>query len=176
LLLLLTAGWPSVSPRDALADEPSKEYQVKAACLLNFAQFIQWPEAAFAGSKSPVVVGVLGEDPFGTVLEQTFADEMIEGHKLVVKRSTNVEEMKSCHLIFISRSEKDRVSGILSSLNDASVVTVGEFEKFAHRGGVINFYLESNKVRFEINADAAKKKQLKISSQLLKRARIVGQE
>jgi hypothetical protein len=174
-LLLVLALWGTVTtPREARAQSPSKEYQVKAACLLNFAQFIQWPPAAFSDPGSPVIVGVFGEDPFGAALEQTFKDESIQGRALVVKRSRQIDDLKTCHLLFISKSEKDRVTEILSSLNNASVVTIGEIDGFAARGGIINFYLDSNKVRFEINVDAAEHKGIKVSSQLLKRAKIVG--
>lgn len=175
LLLLFAAAWVVVHSADVQAQPaPSKEYQVKAACLLNFVQFIQWPASAFPDAKTPISVGVLGDDPFGRVLEQTFEDESIDGRKLLIKRATHVDELKACHLIFISKSEKERLSGILESLNAVSVVTVGEVDEFVQRGGIIKFYLEENKVRFEINVSAAERKALKISSQLLKRAKIAG--
>src|SRR5712691_11391283 len=84
-LLFLAALWLAVGPRAARADAaPSKEYQIKAACLLNFAQFIEWPATAFAEAGTPITVGVLGDDPFGQALEQTFQDESVQGRKLVV--------------------------------------------------------------------------------------------
>ena len=173
--LLLLVGWLAIEPRTAGAlAAPSKEYQIKAACLLNFARFIQWPEATFAGPAAPIVVGVLGDDPFGEVLEQTFQGESVDGRLFVIKRSRQVEELKKCHMLFVSRSEKDRVPGILAALGTASVVTVGEIDGFASRGGILNFYVEGGKTRFEINANAAKRNGLPISSQLLKRAKIVG--
>lgn len=174
LLLVLAACGPAVGlGADAV---PSKEYQIKAACLLNFVQFIEWPASAFAESGSPITVGVLGNDPFGQALEQTFQDETVQGRKLVVKRSRQVEDLNTCHLVFISKSEQDRLPGTLTGLNDARIVTVGEMEGFASRGGIINFFMENNKVRFEINAEAAQRKGLKISSQLLKRAKTVGSD
>jgi hypothetical protein len=174
-VLLLFTGWLAMEPRTVRAQAaPSKEYQIKAACLLNFARFIQWPKSTFAEPSAPIVVGVLGDDPFGEVLEQTFHDESVEGRRFVIKRSRQVEELKTCHLLFVSRSEKDRVPGILATLGTASVVTVGEIDGFAGRGGILNFYVESGKIRFEINAEAAERGGLTISSQLLKRAKIVG--
>jgi hypothetical protein len=175
--LLMSINWLAVEPQTAHAQaSPSDEYQIKAACLLNFAQFIEWPAASFAAPDAPIVVGVLGDDPFGTALEDTFQDESIQGRKLVVKRSHRVEDLKTCHMLFISNSEKDRLTEILASLGDASIVTVSEMDQFTQRGGIINFYLDHNKVRFEINTDAAQRKGLKISSQLLKRAKIVSSD
>jgi hypothetical protein len=175
--LLISISWLAVGPQVARAQASlSDEYQIKAACLLNFAQFIEWPAASFAAPDAPIVVGVLGDDPFGTALEDTFQDESIQGRKLVVKRSRHVEDLKACHMLFISKSEKDRLTDILQSLGGASIVTVGEMDEFTQRGGIINFYLDHNKVRFEINTDAAQRKGLKISSQLLKRAKIVSSD
>jgi hypothetical protein len=174
-LLFLMAGALAIAPRTAQA-EISKEYQVKAACLLNFAQFIEWPASAFAEAGTPITIGVLGDDPFGQALEQTFLDESIRGRNVVVKRSRQIDELKRCHVVFISSSEKDRLAETLASLNDAQIVTVGEMHGFASRGGIINFYVENNKVRFEVNADAAQRKGLKISAQLLKRAKMVSSD
>jgi len=170
LLMLMAA----IAPRHAGAAAPSKEYEVKAAFLLNFAQFIQWPAASFPRPDTPFIIGVLGEDPFGAALEQTFQDESVQGRKFVIRRSRRVADMKGCHLVFISKSEKEQIAQILPSLDEPGLVTVSEVDDFVERGGVINFYIDKNKVRFEINLRAAERKGLKISAQLLKRARIVG--
>lgn len=176
-LLILSLAWLSITPRKAMAQSSApKEYQIKAACLLNFVQFIEWPAAAFPKPETPIIIGVLGDDPFGNVLEQTFQDESVQGHPLVLKRSRQLEELKSCHMLFVSRSERPRLAEILANLGDASVVTVGELDEFARTGGIINFYIDGGKIRFEVNADAAQRKGLKIGSQLLKRARIVGSD
>jgi len=153
---------------------PTKEYQVKAAFLLNFVQYIEWPAASFAKADTPITVGVLGADPFGPILEKTFQDEAVQGRKLVVKRSRQIEDLKSCHVIFVSKSESEHVGNILTSLNDSSIVTISELDGFAGSGGIINFYFDDKKLRFEINPTAAQPKGLKISSQLLKRAKIVA--
>jgi hypothetical protein len=172
--LLLVGGLLATCPREAVAQAPpSREYQVKAACLLNFVQFIQWPASAFPDPKTPISIGILGDDPFGNVLEQTFEGELIDGRPLGIRRSKRSQDLRGCHLIFISKSEKDRLPGLLESLSGASTVTVSDIDDFAQRGGVISFYLEEKKVRFEINVGAARRKELKISSQLLKRAKIV---
>jgi hypothetical protein len=173
--LLLLAVFLSclVAPDSGQAARPSKEYEVKAAFLLNFVQYIDWPTTAFADAKSPIAIGVLGDDPFGSALDQTFQGESAHGRSFVIKRSRSVDDLKSCHLLFISKSEKDKVDDILSSLNTTTLATVSEFDGFARRGGLINFYLEGKKIRFEINTNAAQSKDLKVSSELLKRARIV---
>jgi hypothetical protein len=162
----------------AAAAQPSasKEYQVKAALLLNFAQFIQWPAAAFSAPDAPIVVGVLGDDPFGGALEQTFQDESIGSRKLLVKRSRRIDDLKSCQMLFVAASEKDRLPAILKETAGAAILTVGETDQFAQQGGIVNFYLESGRVRFEINLDAAERSGLKISSQLLKRAKVLSSD
>jgi len=182
LVSLLSLGWILVAPSIAGAQPattqpaPSEEYQIKAAYILNFVQYIDWPQATFSAADTPFTIGVLGDDPFGPALEQTFQDETIAGRKLVVKRSTKIEDLQSCHLLFISKSEKDHIPEILASLKDKSIVTVSELDQFAQRGGIVNFYLNNNKIRFEINANAAEKISLKIHSQLLKRAKIVNSD
>jgi len=176
-VLILLAASGMVAPQEAHAqNSPSKEYQVKAAFLLNFLQFIEWPAAAFGNAETPITIGVLGDDPFGAILEKTFQDEIVQGRKLMVKRSKQVEDMKACHVVFVCKSESDHVADILTSLNDTNIVTIGEIDGFAGRGGIINFYFDDKKLRFEINPTAAQRKGLKISSQLLKRAKIVASD
>ena len=144
LLLVLAVALSLVEPREAGAQAaPSAEYQVKAALLLNFAQFIKWPAAAFPTPDAPITVGILGDDPFGDVLDQTFQDETVQGRKLVIKRSRQVEDLKSCHLLFISKSEKDRLAEILASLNDTSIVTVGETDQFTRAAASSVLYVEN---------------------------------
>lgn len=151
-----------------------REYDLKAAFLFNFAHFVEWPAEAFADTNAPIVIGILGEDPFGPVLDKILEGETIKDRKLVVKRFRQVEELESCHVLFISKSEKDHIDQILASLGDASIFTVGDTAGFARRGGVTNLFLQGNRVRFEINVQAAKRKGLKISSQLLALGTVVG--
>ena len=162
---------PSRAPAQRTA--PS-EYQVKAAFLLNFVQFVEWPDSAFLSPEAPFVVAVLGDDPFGQILEETFADQSPHGRRVVIRRSRQVEDLAGSHLLFVSRSEKDRLSQVLASLRDGSVLTVGDIDDFARRGGVINFYFDESKIRFELNLDVAEHKKLRVHSQLLRRARVIG--
>src|SRR5437867_4028325 len=147
LLLLLSGIFP------ARAQTP-KEYQIKAAFLFHFAQFVEWPPAAFADASAPISIGVLGDDPFGPVLDQTVEGETINHRKLIIQRSQRLADLKGCHLVFISKSEKSRLPDIFDSLGAASVLTVSETENFARRGGILNSYLARNTVRFQRNAEA----------------------
>jgi hypothetical protein len=162
---------PALTASPAAAQ--SKEYQIKAAFLLNFTQFVQWPAAAFAGAAAPLCIGVLGDDPFGAALEETVRGESIQDHKLTVRRAQKLEDLADCQLVFVSKSENGRVPEILAKIDSHPVVTVSEVAGFAKQGGTINFYREQNKVRFEINPAAARQSGLKISSQLLALGKIV---
>ena len=168
LFLLLPGGGTNL-----FAQATSKEYQIKAAFLFNFMQFVEWPPTVFKNADDPFRIGVLGQDPFNAALEDTVQGETISNHKIIVEHAMQVDDLKNCQLIFISKSEKKHVAEILSALDDKPVLTVSEIEGFAERGGGINFYLEGNKVRFEVNPDAARHDGLKVSSQLLSLGKII---
>jgi hypothetical protein len=153
---------------------PSKEYQIKAAFLFNFVQFVKWPPDAFGSPDAPLCIGVLGDDPFDGSLEDTISDEAVDGHKLVVMRSHNLDDLRNCQMIFVARSEQPQTGQILAVVSARPVLTVSEIDHFAQDGGDIDFYLSNGKIRFEINPDAARHVGLKISSQLLALGRIVG--
>lgn len=172
LLLVLSAGVLGPGTVRAQSDG-NREYQIKAAFLFNFVQFVRWPGAAFPTSDAPFYIGVLGDDPFGSALDDTIQGESINGHRLMVIRSPRIEELKDCQMIFVCRSEESRVDAILSQLNSRPILTVSEIGNFAGKGGDIDFYLSSDKVRFEINPQAAQRCGLKISSQLLSLGKIV---
>jgi len=159
-----TSGAQTLGPR---------EYQIKAAFLYNFAKFIEWPPEAFPSTNTAINLCILGEDPFGDDLEQTVQDKVINGRAMVVQRLKGVQGLKGCHVLFVSASEQKRVSQILESLKGQSVLTVSEMERFAAIGGMINFTLQENKVRFEINVDVTERAGLKVSSKLLKLATII---
>lgn len=152
----------------------SKEYQVKAAFLLNFAQFVEWPDDAFAGADTPLRIGVLGEDPFGTALEEMIRGETVHNRAIVVHRSQEGDDLRNCHLVFISRSEKAHLPEVFASQGQGTTLTVSDIEGVASQGGVIGFYLEGKKVRFELNPAAAQKQRLKLSAQLLRLGRIIA--
>ncbi|MDO8589259.1 MAG: YfiR family protein [Armatimonadota bacterium] len=149
------------------------EYQIKAVFLYNFAKFVEWPSSAFADANSPIVIAVLGEDPFGSSLEQVVKGKTVGGRRFSIKRFEKIRDLEPCHILFISSSESGHLSKALDSIKGPNVLTVSEIERFAQRGGIIGFVVTDNKVGFEINLDAAKKVNLKLSSKLLKVARVV---
>jgi len=155
---------------------PSLEYQIKAVFLFNFAQFVEWPSRAFPDRESPLVIGVLGEDPFGAFLDDTVRGERVDNRPLIVKRYRRVEEIQTCHVLFISQSEALRLDQILSNLKGREILTVGDVESFARRGGMIRFVAEAKKTRLLINVEAANAANLTISSKLLRPAEIVSTE
>jgi hypothetical protein len=153
---------------------PPTEYQVKAVFLFNFAQFVEWPSAAFSGARAPIVIGVLGQNPFGSYLDDTVRGETVEDRPLEVQRYRRVEEIKNCHILFISRSEVSKLKEILMVLKDRSILVVGDDDEFVLRGGMIRLATTRNRVRMIINTDAAMAASLTISSQLLRSADLVA--
>ena len=168
ILLCLLA----LAPWEAMAQ--SKEYQIKAVFLFNFAQFVDWPTNAFPEAQAPLVIGILGEDPFGSYLDETVRGEKVNNRPLLVQRYRSVDQIKSCHILFISRSEADRLEEIFNGLKGRNILTVGDYDGFAQRGGMVRFVTEKNKVRLRIGLEAAKAAHLTISSKLLRPAEIVA--
>jgi len=151
-----------------------KEPEVEAAFLFNFAQFVEWPPEAFPSPQSPIVIGVLGDDPFGGVLDDLIKGEVVRNRPLVVERFRRVDDIKTCHILFISRSERRQYARILSALDGRPILTVGETEDFGASGGVIRFMTDQNHIRLRINVGIAKSTGLSISSNLLRPAEVVG--
>jgi len=164
LLLALLLAVPGVTPA-----QTAEEYDVKAAFLYNFAKFVDWPPAAFPDPNN-LKICVLGDDPFGGSL-QTVAGEQVGNHKLQVARMDSTSKLAGCQILFISRSERERISQILAAVKGSPVLTVGDTQKFADDGVIINFILEGSKVRFEINTESAERAGIRISSKLLQLAK-----
>lgn len=149
------------------------EYRIKAVFLFNFVQFVEWPVSAFANERAPLVLCIAGDDPFGETLDQTIAGESIGKHSLVVRRARSPKGLDTCHLLFVSKSEQARLGEVLQALGSAApVLTVSDIDGFVARGGTIGFFLERNRVRFEISPSRAQHRGLKLSSQLLGLGRI----
>jgi hypothetical protein len=144
------------------------EYQVKAVWLLNFARFVEWPESAFTNAQAPLVVGLLGKDPFGMDLEKTFAGKTIKGREFEIRRVSSENELRRCQILFVAFSERKRLRDLMEKPRAVPILTVGETDDFLDQGGVINFLLRDNSVRFEINLKAAQAAQLKLDANLLK--------
>jgi hypothetical protein len=170
---LLLSGLAWSAPTALTGATASREYQVKSVFLFNFTQFVEWPANVFARANTPLVIGVLGEDPFGAYLDETVRGETANGRPLIVARYRRVQEVGDCQVLFISRSETDRLEQILASLVGKPVLTVSDVEGFARRGGMIDLATVVGKTQLRINLQAAKEAQLTLSSKLLRPAKIV---
>lgn len=158
--------------------DKAKAIKVKAAYLYNFAKFIQWPEKSFEGQEAPFVIGVLGGDPFGRILDDTvkakkIAERPIELRRLRWSRPEDRAVLTGCHILYISKSERYRLDDILVTLAERPVLVVSDVREFACDGGMIRFVLEKGRIVFEVNREALKRAGLVASSKLLKLARIV---
>ncbi len=150
-----------------------KEYQLKAAFLYNFTSFVTWPKERFASESAPLVIGVFGEDPFGETLELTFRDRKQGSHGFEIRRSHKLEELQDCHLLFTAAGHRKDAAALAAHCRSRSILLVSEDPGFLEEGGIVNFVIVENTVRFEIQVDEAKRSNLKISSRLLRLARIV---
>jgi hypothetical protein len=153
----------------AQAEAPD-EYQVKAAFLLNFARFVEWPAEAFTGPADPIVTCILGKDPFGRWLKEAINGRSIEGRALTLRHITGAAEATSCQILFVGSSEPKRVWSALSGVR--RILTVGECGDASEGGAIVNFVIEDGRVRFEINTEAAELAKVRISSRLLSLARL----
>lgn len=152
----------------------SKEYDLKAALLYNVIQFTEWPASAFAQADSPLVIGILGRDPFGKGLDDVVRDETYNRRPIVVERHQKVGTARNCHVLFISASESERVPAVLAELKGRPVLTVADLERFVPRGGMVRFYKSpEGKVRLRVNLPAVSAAQLTLSSKLLRVADVV---
>jgi len=172
------------------AGSSSREYQVKAAFLYNFIKFVDWPKEKMGDANEPITLGIIGRDPFGKVFESV-KNKKVKGRGFMIKRfksiealkisggeykaelSRQIESLRKCHLLFVCSSEKGVLKEIISIVRDHPVVTVGDMKGFLESGGIINFVMENQKVRFEISAAAAKRAKVQIRSQLLRLAKRV---
>lgn len=152
---------------------PSTEYQVKAAFLLNFAKFVEWPAEAFQSEEIPISLCVFRHDPFGSILDEIIKGKTIHNRKVLAQRITEPQGLKLCHLVFVSSREAKLLPSVLNSLRGASALVVGESDNFAAEGGGFQLYLEDNTVHFRANVDALQRARLTVSSKLLALAKIV---
>ncbi len=151
-----------------------REYQVKAAFLFNFTQFVEWPASAFGEAASPFVIGILGENPFGNYLREITAGESVNGHPLTIQQYKTVDEIKLCHILFISPAEIKNIEEVTTALKGRNILTVSDAANFIEAGGMIRLATSNNKIRVQVNPAKAKEADLKISSKLLGVADIVS--
>jgi len=194
-LALLCVALSLVCAPAAPCAEPDsiQEYQIKAAFLYNFLKFVDWPKEKMGDANEPITLGIIGKDPFGQAFEPV-KDKDVKDKKVVVKRfksiadlkklgesgkdelDRQIEAVKKCHLLFVCSSEKEYLKDIVNAVKQRPVLTVGEMQGFLEAGGISNFLVEDNKVRFEVNLTAAEHAKLKIRSQLLRLAKRVIEE
>jgi len=153
--------------------QAAPEYQVKAVFLFNFAQFVEWPPSAFSETND-IIIGVLGENPFGNFLGETVRGEEVNGHPLKVQHYAKIEEIKACHILFINLTEALEIKHAITNLKPKHTLTVSDVDGFTAQGGMIRFFNEDKKTRMRINLPATKDAELKISSKLLRLAEIVS--
>lgn len=172
--LLLCAGLVLLAATPSTAHlRTASEYEVKAAYLYNLAKFVEWPVEALPAGRDAIVICMVSGENFADTLEAVVAQKTAQGRALRVRRLEDGGSAEGCQMVFFTDTGGGRIPRLLAQLGQAPVLTVGESQGFAEQGGMINFYLENNKVRFEANAVAAAAAGLKVSSRLLSLARIV---
>lgn len=169
LICVMIVMWVT-TPRDCKAFQ---EHEVKAVFLFNFAKYVEWPAGSFSDQKEPVIIGLIGKDPFGSAIFDVIQNKTVNGRGVLVKRFANIGELDKCHILFISSQSEGEVSVILKAAKKFNVLTVGELNGKGGAKLMINMVVEREKVRFDINPGIAQKSGLKISSQLLKLARTI---
>jgi hypothetical protein len=170
-LAILSIALCLLPGRPVVADPPL-EYQVKAVCVLNATRFVSWPATVSGSPSSPLIIGVLGVNPFGDALKEAVRGETVQKRPIVVQE-VNLAEAAGCHVVFISRSEEGRIAEVLQRIGQNGVFTVSEIDGFAANGGMLGLALHRGTVRFEVNAEAVHRSKLKVDSRLLRLAKIV---
>jgi len=175
--VIASLAWFSLAPANAVgATESEKAYRVKVAYLFNFASLIEWPEESFTGSESPFVICHLGGSQTRALFDTAYADRMVERHPIEVRHPSRVGDALGCHIIMITAERSQQAGGFIAAAAGKSTLTIGETEGFALSGGVIGFYNDGPKIRFEINLRAAENANLRISSRLLQIARLLSSD
>jgi uncharacterized protein DUF4154 len=151
---------------------PLPAYKIKAVFLFNFTQFVEWPDGAFNNNNDPFVIGILGKDPFGKYIDEVVQSEKVGNHSITIMRYQNISEINNCQVLFIEDNDSNLPS-VLSALNNRAILTVSDMQGFTQAGGIIGFVTIENKIKLQININAAKEAGLNISSKLLSVANIV---
>jgi len=168
ILLMLSHGGVSYA-----APKIAQEYQVKAVFLYNFANFIRWPQTAFANPRAPFNICILGHDPFRPEIDIAVENEQVDRHVVKVKRLNSMVNVDRCQILFISQSEAANFTTILNFIHKRPILTVSEIDDFVTQGGMIQFFKYRKRIRFYIVPDTLKKSGLQASGNLLRVAKIV---
>jgi hypothetical protein len=167
VLVMLVAPWLASSAH------AQSEDQVMAAFLLNFARYVEWPASTFASDDAPLRICMLASPAFGEVVANTVSGKNVGSRTVVVEMKSDLASTGGCNVLFLGSDVETSSADVVAALGRASVLTVADRDGFADAGGIANFFREDNKIRFEINPKAAKRADLKISSRLLRLARVV---
>lgn len=157
----------------AETNQRAEEYVLKAAILKHIALFVEWPDDAFAGVDSPFVLTVFGVDPFERNLDEALSGNTVNGRPVAVRRTSSTDEARRSHMIFICRSERDRIDELVAAFDGRALLTVSDIDGFCEHGGALNLVLHDRKISIEINPGAVTHNDLKMSSKLLRLGRIV---
>jgi hypothetical protein len=152
------------------------EYQVKAAFLYNFAKFVEWPPGTFASSTDPIGICIVGQDPFGSALENTVQGKKVGDRIFAVRRLPDTQQASQCQILFIGAAEWKRTRALLEAVKSPGVLTVGETDDFTVLGGIIGFRLDGPRVRIKVDLQTAERARLRISSKLLSLAEIAKKQ
>lgn len=155
------------------AQDKVPEHQVKAAFLFNFAKFVQWPPSAFSATSDVLTIGIHGPSPFGSDLQRLVEGKTIQNRRIIVRESNNIEDLKSCQIIFLATLDPSEAAVTVRVLQDLPILTVSDCADFLHVGGMIRFFIDQNRVRFEIKLKNIEAAGLGASSKLLKVATVV---
>lgn len=173
LMLLLLLLLPSAERSFAADPLTLGEYQIKAGFLFNFTRFVEWPANAFLTPASPILICVAGETPLTDLLSDVVVGKVVDGRAVGVKRVNPGDDLHRCNLVFISAAAERHAAEILAGVKKSNTLTVGETPGFAQGGGMINFAIQDNKVKLEMNLEAATRAELKVNSKLIAVSRLV---
>jgi hypothetical protein len=165
--ILMALMLMAASPGAGADGPPVGEYQLKAVFLFNFARFVEWPPQSFADPHDPFTICVLGENPFGSALDDAVRGKTVANRPIAIHLVVSGQQARTCQILFVSASERKRVNGILEALRNCCVLTVGDTEDFTENGGIVQFRMKDARVRIQIDAEAAERAGLRISSKLL---------
>ena len=168
LVIVLLAVWPACGqPQSTI------EQQVKGAFLTKFPLFIDWPAGTFASASSPIVIGILGKNPFGDGFEQEVGRQKARDRSFQLKLLRGLDGLKECHILYIHPEQDGRLAEVLARLGHAPVLIAGDAASFVERGGMINFIKREGKVRFQVNLEAVRAAGLRIDARLLQVSEVI---
>ena len=167
LVLVLLAAGGQAEPREL------PEYVLKAGFLFNFAKYVEWPEEAFQGPDAPLVIGVVGRDPFGKDLDRTLAGKTVKGRPIRVARFRSPEDIRDVHILFVPSTEERRLDEVLRRVRSKPTLLVGEDPRFCRDGGTLNILLQQGHPKLQANPEAAARANLTIDAKLLRASTIV---